>query len=207
MEHGHQAAISIHKHCMGEDLDDRLPVTLNLGSRKMGMHEWSYSNDFDPAARRKMQHVDLATRFKELTTEVELGFDADQTAVEVERCLNCDIQTVFTDDLCIECDACLDICPTQCLTITADGEEEDLFSRLKAPRLEESQPMFVSGPLKQTERVMVKDENLCVHCGLCAERCPTAAWDMQKSLLDFPKAIDHLEPTQGSTCSQNRKAG
>jgi ferredoxin len=191
VEHGHQAAISIHLHCQGEALSKRLPVHLNLGSRKMGMHEWSYSNDFDPAARRKMEHVNLAERFRQLSTEVELGFDADQTAVEVERCLNCDIQTVFTDDLCIECDACVDICPTECLTITVDGEEEDLSGRLKAPRLEPSQPLFASGPLKQTTRIMVKDENLCVHCGLCAERCPTAAWDMQKSLLSFPRAADH----------------
>jgi len=191
VEHGHQAAISIHLHCQGKALSERLPVHLNLGSRKMGMHEWSYSNDFDPAARRKMEHVNLVERFRQLTTEVELGFDAEQTAVEVERCLNCDIQTVFTDDLCIECDACVDICPTQCLTIAADGDEEDVSGRLKAPRLEPSQPLFASGPLKQTSRIMVKDENLCVHCGLCAERCPTAAWDMQKSLLSFPLATDH----------------
>jgi NADPH-dependent glutamate synthase beta subunit-like oxidoreductase len=191
VEHGHQAAISIHQHCYSRPLTDRLPVTMNLGSRKMGIHEWSYSNDFDPSARRKMEHVSLETRFKELTTEVELGFSWEQTKTEVERCLNCDIQTVFTDELCIECDACLDICPTECLTITADGEEDDLVSRLRAPRLEPEQPLFVSGELKQTARVMVKDENLCVHCGLCAERCPTAAWDMQKSLLHFPRALDH----------------
>ncbi len=194
VEHGHQAAISIHLHCQGEALDDRIPVHLNLGSRKMGMHEWSYSNSFDPAARRKMEHVPLAQRFRELSTEVELGFDADQVAVEVERCLNCDIQTVFTDDLCIECDACLDICPTECLTIVPDAEEPALIASLRAPRLEPDQPLYVSGELKQTGRVMVKDENLCVHCGLCAERCPTAAWDMQKSLLKFPRAADH-EPT------------
>jgi NADPH-dependent glutamate synthase beta subunit-like oxidoreductase len=191
VEHGHQAAISIHQHCSGRPLTERLPVTMNLGSRKMGIHEWSYSNDFDPAAREIMNHVSLHTRFEHLTTEVELGFTPDQVATEVERCLNCDIQTVFTDDLCIECDACLDICPTECLTIAAGGEEEDLVARLRAPRLEPDQPMFVSGPLRQTARVMVKDENLCVHCGLCAERCPTAAWDMQKSLLHFPRAIEH----------------
>lgn len=208
VEHGHQAAISIHKHCQGESMAERLPPTLNLGSRKMGMHEWAYSNDFDPAARRKMEHVPLLERFKALSTEVELGFDAEQTAVEVERCLNCDIQTVFTDDLCIECDACLDICPTQCLTITADGPEEDVETRLKAPRLEPEQPLFASGPLKQTARIMVKDENLCVHCGLCAERCPTAAWDMQKSLLHFPKAIDHGPATcPTSRPLPQRKAG
>jgi NADPH-dependent glutamate synthase beta subunit-like oxidoreductase len=191
VEHGHQAAISIHQHCHRQPLTERLPVTMNLGSRKMGIHEWSYSNDFDPAARRKMEHVSLETRFKELDTEVELGFTWEQAKTEVERCLNCDIQTVFTDDLCIECDACLDICPTQCLTITPNGDEESIVSRLKAPRQEADQPLFVSAELKQTARVMVKDENLCVHCGLCAERCPTAAWDMQKSLLTFPRAADH----------------
>ena len=202
VEHGHQAAISIHRYCQGESLTDRLPVTMNLGSRKMGIHEWSYSNDFDPAARRKMEHVDLSARFRELDTEVELGFTAEQVATEVERCLNCDIQTVFTDRLCIECDACLDICPTQCLTITGNGEEAEIQERLRAPRLEPAQPMFVSDPLQQTARVMVKDENLCVHCGLCAERCPTAAWDMQKSLLRFPKASDHAFGSE-----EQRKAG
>ena len=191
VEHGHQAAISIHQRCQGKPLAERLPVTMNLGSRKMGIHEWSFSNDFDPAARRKMEHVSLESRFKELTTEVELGFTWEQAKQEVERCLNCDIQTVFTDDLCIECDACLDICPTECLTITAGGEEADIVTRMRAPRREEDQPLFVSGELKQTQRVMVKDENLCLHCGLCAERCPTAAWDMQKSLLNFPRAADH----------------
>jgi len=191
VEHGHQAAISIHRHCQGEDLHERLPVLMNLGSRKMGMHEWSYSNDFDPAARRKMEHVELSQRFKDLTTEVELGFTAEQVQKEVERCLNCDIQTVFFDDLCIECDACLDICPTQCLTMTPNAEEIDLLGELKAPRVNQDQPLFVSGALKQTKRVMVKDENLCIHCSLCAERCPTAAWDMQKSLFKFPRAIDH----------------
>lgn len=191
VEHGHQAAISIHRHCQGEDLHERLPVLMNLGSRKMGMHEWSYSNDFDPAARRKMEHVGLSQRFKDLVTEVEMGFTAEQAQQEVERCLNCDIQTVFFESLCIECDACLDICPTQCLTITADAEKEQLLSQLKAPRRNKDQPLFISAALKQTSRVMVKDENLCIHCSLCAERCPTAAWDMQKSLFKFPRAIDH----------------
>jgi len=191
VEHGHQAAISIHRHCHDEDLRERLPVMMNLGSRKMGMHEWSYSNDFDPAARRKMEHVQLSQRFRDLTTEVELGFTPEQVQTEVERCLNCDIQTVFFDDLCIECDACIDICPTQCLTMTPNAEEVDLLGQLKAPRLNHEQPMFVSDALKQTKRVMVKDENLCLHCSLCAERCPTAAWDMQKSSFMFPRAIDH----------------
>jgi NADPH-dependent glutamate synthase beta subunit-like oxidoreductase len=191
VEHGHQAAISIHRHCQGEDVKQRLPVMMNLGSRKMGMHEWSYSNDFDPSARRKMEHVSLADRFKDLVTEVELGFTAEQASQEVERCLNCDIQTVFTDSECIECDACLDICPTQCLTITENVDLPDLLLALKAPRMKSDQGMFVSGELLQTKRVMVKDENLCLHCGLCAERCPTAAWDMQKSTFKFPRAIDH----------------
>jgi len=208
VEHAHQAAISIHRHCQGESLHDRLPDLLNLQSRKMGMHEWSYSSTFDPAARRKMMHVPLEQRFAELGKEVELGFDAEQTAQEVERCLNCDIQTVFADSLCIECDACLDICPTQCLTITSNGDKDDLVKRLKAPVLEHEQPLFVSGELKQTTRVMVKDENFCIHCGLCAERCPTAAWDMQKSLLKFPKAADYANgPESGERPCQQRKAG
>jgi len=191
VEHGHQAAISIHNHCHGKAVTDRLPRRMNLGSRKMGIHEWSYSNSFEPAARRKMEHVPLTERFRELDTEVELGFTAEQTACEVERCLNCDIQTVFTDSLCIECDACIDICPTQCLTITANGDQEQVEANLTAPRKEPDQPLFVSGGLKQTGRIMVKDENVCVHCGLCAERCPTAAWDMQKSILGIPFARDH----------------
>jgi NADPH-dependent glutamate synthase beta subunit-like oxidoreductase len=191
VEHGHQAAISIHRHCQDKDLEHRLPVTMNLGSRKMGMHEWSYSNNFDPAVRRKMEHVQLSERFKELTTEVELGFSPEQVQIEVERCLNCDIQTVFFDSLCIECDACIDICPTQCLTITPNAEEHELLGQLTAPRRNHEQPLFVSEALKQTSRIMVKDENLCIHCSLCAERCPTAAWDMQKSLFTFPRAKDH----------------
>jgi NADPH-dependent glutamate synthase beta subunit-like oxidoreductase len=208
VEHAHQAAISIHRHCQGEPLTDRLPPMLNLSSRKMGMHEWSYSNAFDPSARRQMMHVPLEQRFDDLGREVELGFDAEQTAQEVERCLNCDIQTVFADELCIECDACLDICPTECLTIVRNGEREDLVQRLRAPVLEPEQPLFVSDPLKQTGRVMVKDENFCVHCGLCAERCPTAAWDMQKSLLKFPQTIDYVGGrSTGEAPCQRRKAG
>ena len=191
VEHGHQAAISIHRHCQGEDTQQRLPVLMNLGSRKMGMHEWSYSNDFDPAARRRMEHVSLTERFRELDTEVELGFTPEQAQQEVERCLNCDIQTVFTDAECIECDACLDICPTQCLTITKNVDMPDLLQALRAPRVRSDQGLFLSGELDQTRRIMVKDENYCVHCGLCAERCPTSAWDMQKSTFKFPRAIDH----------------
>ena len=188
--HGHEAAISIHKYCQGDDLRDRLPVGINLASQKMGMHEWSYSNDYDPAARRLMPHVDLKERFKKLDIEVELGFTAEQTLQEVERCLNCDIQTVFAAELCIECDACIDICPVHCLTITHNGDEEDLRSRLSAPATNHEQALYVSADLPQTARVMVKDEDLCVHCGLCAERCPTGAWDMQKSTVLLPYAVD-----------------
>jgi ferredoxin len=130
-----------------------------------------------------------------MKVEAELGFDLKETAREVERCLNCDVQTDFTAKLCIECDACIDICPTDCLTIARNGEEAELTGRLKAPRLNPQQPLFVSAPLKQTGRVMVKDEDLCVHCGLCAERCPTAAWDMQKSTIHLPHAIDQTWPS------------
>ena len=190
VEHGHQAAISMHKYCQGEDIRDRLPIGLNLSSQKMGMHEWSYSNDYDGDARTQMRHVDLKERFKNIKIEVELGFDAEQAANEVERCLNCDVQTVFAAPLCIECDACLDICPVHCLTITKNGDEADLRTRLKAPAKNTDQDLYVSDALPQTGRVMVKDEDLCVHCGLCAERCPTGAWDMQKSTLLIPYAVD-----------------
>jgi NADPH-dependent glutamate synthase beta subunit-like oxidoreductase/ferredoxin len=190
VEHGHQAAISIHKHCAGTSLTERLPRGVKLTTAKMGIHEWSYSNDYDGAVRRMMPHVDLHQRFKKLDIEVELGFTAEQFATEVERCLNCDLQTVFTTDLCIECDACIDICPVDCLAIAQNGTEEELSQRLKAARLTREQQLFVSAPLKQTGRVMLKDENLCVHCGLCAERCPTGAWDMQKSTVTGPYAHD-----------------
>jgi formate dehydrogenase (NADP+) beta subunit len=190
VEHGHQAAISMHRHCQGESVTDRLGPGINLQSRKMGMHEWSYSNDYAPVERRLVPHVSLKERFKKLNIEVELGFTAEAAAQEVQRCLNCDVQTVFTAKLCIECDACIDICPVDCLTMTSNGAEADLRSRLKAPALNLAQPLLVSAPLPQTGRVMVKDEDLCVHCGLCAERCPTAAWDMQKSYVHWPHADD-----------------
>ena len=195
--HGHEAAISIHKYCNKEDINQRLARGINLSTQKMGIHEWSYSNDYDPSERRLMPHVDLKERFKKLDIEVELGFTVDQTIKEVERCLNCDIQTVFDASLCIECDACIDVCPVDCLTITQNGDEDDLRSRLTIPAKNKEQDLYVSEPLPQTNRVMVKDEDLCVHCSLCAERCPTGAWDMQKSTILLPYAKDEAD-TKGS---------
>jgi formate dehydrogenase (NADP+) beta subunit len=186
--HGHEAAISIHNHCQGVPLTERPGPLMNLITQKMGLAEWSYSNDYNPAKRQKMKHVDLAARFKQLSLEVELGFDLQQTAHEVERCLNCDVQTGFSDKRCIECDACVDVCPTSCLTITPNADEPDLRGKLTVPAENLTQPLYVSVGLPQTGRVMVKDEDVCVHCGLCAERCPTAAWDMARLDLTLPKA-------------------
>jgi len=200
--HGHEAAISIHKYCQGEDVTERMPRGVNLLTQKMGMHEWSYSNYYDPSERRIMPHVDLKERFKKLDIEVELGFTVEQTIQEVERCLNCDIQTVFTAKLCIECDACIDICPVDCLTITHNGDEADLRARLSAPAENPEQALYVSAGLPHTSRVMVKDEDICVHCGLCAERCPTGAWDMQKSEVLIPYAAD-----EAAGAKPKKKAG
>ena len=193
VEHGHQAAISIHRYCCAEPVQSRMPRGVTLSSRKMGMHEWSYKNEYSAVERRLMPHVGLIERFKKINVEVELGFTAEQAALEVQRCLNCDVQTVFAAKLCIECDACIDICPVDCLTIAPNGPETELRSRLKAPATNAQQALFVSGALPQTGRVMVKDEDVCVHCGLCAERCPTAAWDMQKSTIKIPYAEDESE--------------
>jgi len=181
VEHGHQAAISIHQHCQGAPVTERPADGMNLVSAKMGMHAWSYHNDYNPSPRAKMQHEALVKRFSDVAVEVELGFTPEQTAHEVQRCLNCDVETAFTDKLCIECDACVDVCPVSCLTITHNGgDEAALRTHLSAPTINPSQAIFASGPLPQTGRLMVKDEDVCLHCGLCAERCPTAAWDMQK---------------------------
>jgi formate dehydrogenase (NADP+) beta subunit len=188
VEHGHQSAISIHHLCQGVPLNQRPAPGMNLTTQKMGISEWSYKNDYTPVKRQKMQHVDLVERFNQLNIEVELGFSAEQAATEVARCLNCDVETVFTAAKCIECDACIDICPVQCLTITRNGEESSLRLRLSAPALTPDQPLFISEDLPHTARIMAKDEDICVHCGLCAERCPTAAWDMQKFELLIPYA-------------------
>ena len=186
--HGHEAAISIHNYCQGAAVTERPPAGMNLISQKMGLSEWSYHNDYNPAPRQQMQHVELTRRFEELNIEVELGFTAEQTARAVQRCLNCDIQTDFTASSCIECDACIDVCPVQCLTITNNEDEFQLRTHLSAPAINLEQALYVSEALPQTARVMVKDEDVCVHCGLCAERCPTAAWDMQKFELNLPYA-------------------
>ena len=188
VEHGHQAAISIHNYCQGVPLTERPAAGMTLTSTKMGLHEWAYSNNYNSAQRQKMMHVDLPVRFASMSTEVEKGFTAEQTRAEVERCLNCDMETHFIDSLCIECDACIDICPVDCLTITPNAEEPDLRTRFAAPAENLDQPLFVSTALKQTGRVMIKDENVCLHCGLCAERCPTYAWDMRKFMLQIPYA-------------------
>jgi formate dehydrogenase beta subunit len=190
VEHGHQAAISIHKFCNDESIEERLPRGMKLSSRKMGMHEWAYKNEYNGVERRLVPHVNLVERFKKINIEVELGFTAEEAALEVQRCLNCDVQTVFAAKLCIECDACIDICPVDCLTIAPNGSESELRGRLTAPAANPAQALYVSAALPQTGRVMIKDEDVCVHCGLCAERCPTAAWDMQKSTIRIPHAAD-----------------
>jgi len=188
VEHGHQAAISIDNYCQDTPVTERPPYGMNLVSTKMGIHEWRYSNDYNPADRTPMRYEELEKRLADIQVEAELGFDIPQTAREVERCLNCDIQTDFTAKLCIECDACIDVCPLHCLTMTENGDEAGLRERLTVPALNEEQAIFVSDALPQTKRVMVKDEDLCVHCGLCAERCPTAAWDMVQFDLLNPHA-------------------
>jgi NADPH-dependent glutamate synthase beta subunit-like oxidoreductase len=185
--HGHEAAISIHRLLGGEDLAIRPAPDANLVSQKMGIHEWSYDNDTSNDARFKVPWQKAEKALASIKVEVELGFDAATAFREAQRCLNCDVQTVFTDKLCIECDACMDICPMDCITFTQDGAEPELRERLKAPALNLAQDLYVSGQLK-TGRVMVKDEDVCLHCGLCAERCPTGAWDMQKFLLKTAQA-------------------
>jgi formate dehydrogenase beta subunit len=185
--HGHDAAISIDKLCHGEDVRERPPTGVTLVSQKMGIHEWSYDNDISNDQRYKVPWRDTGVTLKDIKVEVELGFDEKLGYLEAERCLNCDVQTVFTGSLCIECDACVDICPMDCITFTENGEEDELRHRLSAPALDPTQDLYIGDSLK-TGRVMVKDEDVCLHCGLCAERCPTGAWDMRKSLIDLTQA-------------------
>jgi NADPH-dependent glutamate synthase beta subunit-like oxidoreductase len=187
--HGHEAAISIDKLCRNEDLSQRPPPIFNLLSQKMGIHEWSYDNAISNDARYKVPLKDKVIALKNIKVEVELGFDVAQAYAEAERCLNCDVQTVFAPKLCIECDACVDICPMDCITFTPEGDEQELRGRLNAPSLNLTQDLYASPALK-TGRIMVKDEDVCLHCGLCAERCPTGAWDMQKFLLEPAQACD-----------------
>ena len=196
--HGHDAAISIDLDCRGESLSNRPPPHLNLLSQKMGIHEWSYDNAIHADRRYRVPLKDTVVALKDIRTEVELGFDPRVAFAEAQRCLNCDVQTVFADRLCIECDACVDICPMDCITFTANGDEADLRARLSAPAADVAQDLYVSAPVK-TGRVMVKDEDVCLHCGLCAERCPTGAWDMQKFLLEVAHADDRARPLQVST--------
>ncbi|MEQ9441730.1 MAG: FAD-dependent oxidoreductase [Cyclobacteriaceae bacterium] len=184
--HGHQAAISIDKFCHDKDVHERLPPMTNLIRQKMGIHEWSYDSPVVDDLRYPVPHEQKTLTLTNRKIEVELGFNLPTGFKEAQRCLNCDVQTVFTEDLCIECDACVDICPTTCITFTVNGEEEDLRERLNAPAENKTQDLYVSDKLP-TARVMVKDEDVCLHCGLCAERCPTAAWDMQKYLYNVTK--------------------
>ncbi len=195
--HGHDAALSIHKLCSGEDITERPLPEVIISSQKMGIHEWSYDNDISNDKRFKVPHRDKVIALKDIRAEVELGFDPKLGFDEAQRCLNCDVQTVFASQLCIECDACVDICPMDCITFTANGEEADLRTRLQAPSQNVTQDLYVADGLK-TGRVMVKDEDVCLHCGLCAERCPTGAWDMQKYLIDMTHAGKPCQPQRRS---------
>jgi formate dehydrogenase beta subunit len=195
--HGHDAALSIHRLLSGEDITERPLPEVQISSQKMGIHEWSYDNDVSADKRYKVPHRDKVIALKDIRTEVELGYDVKLALGEAQRCLNCDIQTVFSAPLCIECDACVDICPMDCITFTENEEENDLRQHLKAPSPHPDQALYVADGLK-TGRVMVKDEDVCLHCGLCAERCPTGAWDMKKYLIDMTHA--------GSSCPSKARS-
>jgi NADPH-dependent glutamate synthase beta subunit-like oxidoreductase len=187
--HGHDAAVSIDLFCQGEDLKVRPDPMTNLISQKMGIHEWSYDNDISDQLRNKVPWKDKKITLKDIKVEVELGFDAKSGFAEAQRCLNCDVQTVFSEKLCIECDACVDICPMDCITFTPNADEDELRTTLSAPSLHaKTQDLYISETLKMTGRIMAKDEDVCLHCGLCAERCPTGAWDMQKYLIEMTHA-------------------
>ena len=185
--HGHQAAISIDLLCEGRELTERLAPNVTLVSQKMGMHEWSYHNMISEDQRYLVPHADKALALGDIRMEVELGFDERLGFDEAMRCLNCDVQTVFETGRCIECDACVDVCPVDCINFINNAPEAELRQQIRVPALDETQDLYVSDDLP-TGRVMVKDEDVCLHCGLCAERCPTAAWDMKKFLYQEAKA-------------------
>jgi ferredoxin len=185
--HGHDAAVSIDLFCNGEDVKVRPSPLVNLSSQKMGIHEWSYDNDVSLDLRFKVPHAPKEKTLRDVNMEVELGFTRELGFKEAQRCLNCDVETVFAESLCIECDACVDICPVDCITFTPNDPEPALRTHLMAPAVNLTQDLYVSEDLK-TGRVMVKDEDVCLHCGLCAERCPTGAWDMKKFTIDLAKA-------------------
>ena len=195
--HGHQAAISIDKFCQGEDVTVRPPPMVTLASQKMGIHQWSYDNAVSNDLRFKVPHREKALALVDIKAEVELGFDLAQGLKEAQRCLNCDVQTVFAPKLCIECDACVDICPTDCITFTDNGEETELRERLSAQSHNLTQDIYVADGLK-TGRIMAKDEDVCLHCGFCAERCPTGAWDMQLFLIDLAQ----VKPERSLACAR-----
>jgi formate dehydrogenase (NADP+) beta subunit len=195
--HGHEAAVSIDKLCNGEDIDDRPAPAVEMLSQKMGIHEWSYDNEIALDKRYRVPLREKTVALRDIKAEVELGFDPNLALAEANRCLNCDIQTVFAPQLCIECDACVDICPMDCITFTDNGEEADLRTRLTAPANNLTQDLYVANGLK-TARVMVKDEDVCLHCGLCAERCPTGAWDMQKFFLEVTQAGPSCRPLRSA---------
>ncbi|MGB3864462.1 MAG: FAD-dependent oxidoreductase [Xanthobacteraceae bacterium] len=185
--HGHEVAVSIDKMLHGEDIAQRPLPAVTVVNQKMGIHEWSYKNEIMPDERYAVPHRDNATALASIKAEVELGFDAKLALAEAGRCLNCDVETVFSAPLCIECDACVDICPMDCITFTENGEEDELRQRLHAPALNPDQDIYIADGLK-TGRIMAKDEDVCLHCGLCAERCPTGAWDMNKYFIEMAHA-------------------
>ena len=191
---GHQAAVSIDLFCRGKDLLERPAPEVVMTSQKMGIHEWSYDNQVSEEARKKVPTKALEMTLSDIKLELEMGFDPFMACSEAERCLNCDMETVFVPKNCIECDACVDICPTECITFTQNGEEDDLRGRLKAPAKNREQALYVSDTVK-TGRVMVKDENICLHCGMCAERCPTGAWDIQHFFLQMAEAGTEVSKT------------
>ena len=195
--HGHEAAVSIDKMLNGEDIEERPIPAVTVMSQKMGIHEWSYDNEIAPDQRHRVPLRDKVVALRDIKSEVELGFDVALAVKEASRCLNCDVQTVFSFSLCIECDACVDICPMDCISFTGNGEEADLRTRLKAPARNLTQDLYVQDGLK-TGRAMVKDEDVCLHCGLCAERCPTGAWDMQKFLIEMTHAGPSCRPQRRS---------